>query len=267
MPNWCDCSLTVSGDKKQIAELKKKAPKKEAKKDSKGKVIKHDDGEIDYWKTDFSLANFIPIPKELERTSPFRAENGETEEEAKEIQKKLKKKYKADTWWDWCVYQGWGTKWDIKAKLIDDSPTRLSYDFQSAWSPPIDGITTISSMFPKLKFRLEYEETGMGYTGYAKFQDGVSVDSCEDIEYNKEHVCAECGENSIRTNTDKAGECEYCGGDNTEVVPAIKCPLCEEEIPYKNFNGVHYWSCPACMFVGVEYYNNKNLDELKKALK
>jgi len=90
MPNWCENTLIVSGDKKQIKQFKEKA---------KGKKNK----------TDLSLNNFVPLSKELENTTaPSLKPN-----------KKLIKKYGADNWYEWCI-SNWGTKWDVEATLEDE---------------------------------------------------------------------------------------------------------------------------------------------------
>lgn len=197
MPNWCDNSLSITGDEKQIAELKERAVKKELSEDGSK------------WKTDFSIENFIPIPALLKRTSPFRAENGETEEEARILQASLLKEYGADTWYDWCVKM-WGTKWDIEATLQYASENSLQYSFQSAWSPPVEAIVGISQQYPRLTFSIEYEETGIGFYGNIKIVDGEVVENDSgEIEYEKD-PCPECGELGIRANTNDSGVCEFC---------------------------------------------------------
>jgi hypothetical protein len=59
--------------------------------------------------TDLSLAAFYPTPKKL---------------------------LKNNGWYKWNI-KHWGTKWDVKAELMDSTDEYLHYYFESAWSPPI----------------------------------------------------------------------------------------------------------------------------------
>jgi len=173
MPNWCSNILIVRGDKKLIKKFKRKA---------KGKD------------TDLSLDNFVPMPKEFEKfSSPVRIVSEEEYKKAikekekgnprfqyglpmtKEIQKKLLEKYGCDNWYDWCV-ENWGTKWDVEAELVDESEIYLRYEFDSAWSPPIDWLEEVAKQFPKLHFKLKYEEEGMGFMGIAIGENGEVID-------------------------------------------------------------------------------------------
>jgi len=213
MPNWCDNSLEVSGEAKQIKAFKEKAKGEEQQKTIGGEPMKDQTGEPLFWRSDLSIKKFLPIPKALkDRTSPFRAEDGETEEQAKQLSKLYQKVFGADDWYGWCV-KNWGTKWDIEATLQNETPKSLQYSFMSAWSPPVEAFVEISKQFPKLKFAIEYEETGVGFYGHHQIKNGqiISGDQGE-IEYDKEEECPECGEvGGMRTNTDNYGTCEYCG--------------------------------------------------------
>ena len=45
-------------------------------------------------------------------------------------------------------------------------------------------------------------------------------------------------------------------------IQVVKCPLCQAEMEYrpKKYDEMitHIWSCPACPFVGFEFYNENN---------
>jgi len=82
--------------------------------------------------------------------------------------------------WNWCV-DNWGTKWDVQAKLVCDDVSYLSYEFDSAWSPPIEWLKYVSKEFPDLHFTLKYDEEGMGFMGVAQGQGGEISDNC--MEY------------------------------------------------------------------------------------
>lgn len=47
----------------------------------------------------------------------------------------------------------------------------------------------------------------------------------------------------------------------------IACPLCGEFTPHEKVEGTtHIWSCPACPFVGFEFYVGSQLDTLIRHL-
>ena len=75
----------------------------------------------------------------------------------------------------------WGTKWDVGGEVDAFGDSLLSY-FESAWSPPIEGLTKISSLFPTAEFRLEYNEPGMCYCGVTYFSKGEVNDSYTDYD-------------------------------------------------------------------------------------
>ena len=105
--------------------------------------------------TDLSLDKILPTPKKL---------------------------LDGDGWYDWRC-DNWGTKWDIDAELTDYDDEFLCYEFDSAWSPPIDAFITASKKKHKnLEFNLKYEEPGMCFMGVYKCENGkVIQDDC--IEY------------------------------------------------------------------------------------
>jgi len=154
MPNWCENSLLVTGDERELAEFKEKAK-------SKG--------------TDLEVNNFLPTPKELlDGTSPYQGDDKSKEE--------LIKKYGAADWYDWQV-KNWGVKWSVAADLISENPESLLYGFNSAWDSPIKFFEKISTEFPNLLFKLKYDEPGVGFMGLAKISNG-KVDK-QQIDYWK----------------------------------------------------------------------------------
>lgn len=55
-------------------------------------------------------------------------------------------------------------------------------------------------------------------------------------------------------------------GDWSLEEDVIHCPLCSDNLSYKQNKDTHIWSCDSCPFVGFEFYNDKNTDELKEYL-
>ena len=119
----------------------------------------------------FTLSRIIPIPEELvNSSSPFA---GDTP-----AGKALIAVHGAADWYTWCI-KNWGTKWDIDAYSEEPSNNEIVYEFDSAWSPPIKAIETLSKLFPSsLQFKLVYCETGVGFAGVAQIMRGEVEDVC-----------------------------------------------------------------------------------------
>jgi hypothetical protein len=80
-----------------------------------------------------------------------------------------------DNWYDWNI-NNWGTKWGaIDVRLITSSNKRYTYEFSTAWSPPIKLVIEASRLYPKLAFTIRFWEGGMGFRGYVKCKNGEVV--------------------------------------------------------------------------------------------
>ena len=90
------------------------------------------------------LETFIPVPEDVEDYS-----------------------YRCDAW---------GTKWDVGGEVEFNGEELVAY-FNSAWCPPIEGLDTISRLFPEASFRLAYDEPGMAYCGVTYFNNGEVEDN------------------------------------------------------------------------------------------
>jgi len=145
MPNWSDNKLFVEGDKKDIKRFR------ENNKTSQSEL---------------SLNCLIPMPKEIqETTSPCKPNE------------KLIKKYGVDNWYDWAC-KNWGTKWDAQVWSVKASDESLLYDFRSAWTPPIEWLKTVSKLFPKMLFKIEFESF-MLFEGVAYVKNGKISLCCD----------------------------------------------------------------------------------------
>ena len=158
MPNYCENTLIITGDKKQLKQFKEDVKSKD--KDAEPVAL--------------CFNKIYPIPKDLKITAGCL---GDTEEQ-KELTKKEKankKKYGYKDWYDWCC-DNWGTKWDaISPELTDESDNELIYFFSTAWSPPLQFVLYVSKKYPKLTFEIEYFEGGMGFKGIAKLKNGKVI--------------------------------------------------------------------------------------------
>ena len=89
--------------------------------------------------------------------------------------------------YEWCR-KNWGTKWGIynsslNSQKLTGKKGRLTYSFQSAWSPPLPIIDAMSKRFPSLHFRLKWFESGMAVKGIYVVQNGAVLEQSE-AEYH-----------------------------------------------------------------------------------
>jgi hypothetical protein len=79
-------------------------------------------------------------------------------------------------WYDWNC-ENWGTKWDASdVDRIDQGKDHIQYTFQTAWSPPIQVMQSLSEQHPNLHIELEWEEE-QGYGGTFTFRAGVTTET------------------------------------------------------------------------------------------
>lgn len=70
-----------------------------------------------------------------------------------------------DNWYNWNI-RNWGTKWDAGSPaIVEDTPEKVRYTFETAWSAPYEAIRALASPYPITVFTLEWEEEqGFGAT-------------------------------------------------------------------------------------------------------
>lgn len=79
----------------------------------------------------------------------------------------------------------WGTKWDLYPTLPTvDLDDELFFDFETAWSPPIEWLLSVSRIFPELEFRLAYFEPGMQFAG----SHTIRGEEVEEEFYEEDHL-------------------------------------------------------------------------------
>jgi hypothetical protein len=153
MPNWCQNKLTVTG------------PDLDSFLTALG--VKDGSEEINI------LETLVPMPEILRGT----VSGGwlDTEEEAHQEQARAETGYP-----DWYAWQqaNWGIKWGdchtfMSSGMNDDEDVVLHFD--SAWSPPVDGICKVSAIFPTLTFVLGFSESGMVFVGAVRIVNGEVV--------------------------------------------------------------------------------------------
>lgn len=144
MPNWVDNSLSIKGEKNRIAEVRAQLE------------AKLDEGEF-FWR--------IVRPREDEMA------DYETV-----IGTGGKSMSDPTGWYAWNISH-WGTKWDASeiSVLTTAEDTEAVYTFNTAWSPPIEAIRTLSEQYPDLQLNLRFiEEQGWGGEGeYIAGQESI----------------------------------------------------------------------------------------------
>jgi hypothetical protein len=133
-------------------------------------------------------------------------------------------KFKGENWYDWNV-TNWGTKWDVAVSdnteypetSMEQTDKSVIYSFNTAWSPPLPAIMTLSEQYPDLVFHLFYqEETGWGgetqIMGGAVIRDDSYESQCRDCDAIDcmEYCENDCGE--------ICSECNYLGEADLEAV-------------------------------------------------
>ena len=169
MPNWCYNKVTIRANEQTRNEIKKFL---------KGKVyyrpFARNEGEVtplESADTIFSFHNVIPQPDALlDPEDPRRKTN--------DVMKNGNKDVMPD-WYNWRV-ENWGTKWDVTDIAFHETKVSMSYEFDTAWSPPTDVIRALSELFPTAYITHTYKEPGMGFGGCMAFKDG---DLMRETEY------------------------------------------------------------------------------------
>ena len=150
MPNWCNNTITIRGEKEDIDRLES---------------FLNENGGKEWF--DF----FLPCPQELKDGGPvgFSAEPSEKDKE-------LLEKYGATDWYSWSV-ENWGCKWNCDAQDWSRDGDSISFWFDSPWGPPTELYSFICN---DTDFDVEagYHEEGMCFVG--RFVDGED----ESYEYS-----------------------------------------------------------------------------------
>lgn len=165
MPNWCMNELLVQGPKKDLARFKKAVALKNSALSLKALVPEPEPAVMRE-----QLVH--PGPDILPPNTPAASIRDQ------------------DLWYHWrCSF--WGTKADVEAKLVVEDDTRLTYTFDSAWSPPGAAIRAGSKKWPTLVFGLQYEEPTMGFEGELVVKNGETLLEDDREQHSLEAVVRE----------------------------------------------------------------------------
>jgi hypothetical protein len=138
MPNWCDCTLEITGDPNLVQECLA--------------AIRTPGSESDD-EQPFDFDRVIPLPPE------FRA--------------RLETPCVTETEWAarWLkMVELWGTKWNAHDVTVEIQPDGggARVQFSTAWSPPEPIIMALADRFPSLEFDFVYLDVQMPIAGRAR---------------------------------------------------------------------------------------------------
>ena len=98
----------------------------------------------------------------------------------------------SSNWYDaHCV--AWSTKWDVEINKLDWDKyvDGVKLQFDTAWSPPMGWLETMSRDWPSLQFAIAFEEPGMCFMGYAIVKDGeywMAEEETVEWEYSEDQA-------------------------------------------------------------------------------
>ena len=193
MPNWVDNVMIIKAEPRVLSELRTKI-----------KTDKRDDTE-QYFQIARSL---YPMPQDLKYVIGSRRDDvkyikvqdkivmppedwyykdgkivsdlfPETNFDVVDLtegeKKQLEEKHGATNWYDWNI-KTYGTKWaDVDTQLVSESPTRLVFEFDTAWSPSFSLSGRISDEY-KLEVLHKHWSIENMSEGNATFTNGRIVE-------------------------------------------------------------------------------------------
>ena len=199
MPNWCNNALNICGPPKSIDKFMDDITTGPGESDGTNSGMGND-YEI--------LNNLVPVPESLKEVTSRFGTIGDDDPEKEQKQENIEEHGAVD-WYEWCC-TNWGTKWgDNQTHLVhedlvgsdEDTLKKVMLRFDSAWSPPIEGMDVVASKYPDIMFDLRYWEPGMGFQGFKIWGSGESqheatMDYMEDadmaydnIDYSYDQYC------------------------------------------------------------------------------
>ena len=149
MPNWCDNTISISGNADSVKKLKEFV----------GRPITEDGKQIE--NVLYSLANIKPSVPDSESLL------------GKDFESKG-----PDDWYHNNI-NSWGTKWDVYGNVYmndyKEGDEFISYSFDSAWAPPTLTTKTLSEIFPELSIEHKYYESGCDFWGIETYAKGELI--------------------------------------------------------------------------------------------
>ena len=178
MPNWCQNTLFVSGDKKSLDIFRERA---------KGRVQSYNSFRGDEWPafeqvrlhalistppdggevSEISFHRLYPVPAAT-RAAPY---DPGTLKRVFDALGFVKSQHPV-AGYNW-ESNNWGVKWGARDVVVSHGDGTLSYDFNTPWGPPVGLLHKVAKDYPTLSFYLSYNEPGMGAEGEYSFSLGA----------------------------------------------------------------------------------------------
>jgi hypothetical protein len=241
MPNWVYNGLTIEGNPELVNDLVKQM--------NKPYVMLHDNWNPTSGKMEIVQTTYPNPVFAFYNIFNHRQDGISDEEYVKQPNHKQPLEealmFKGNNWYDWNV-RNWGTKWDVAVSHNDkysdtyiEGPTAngenlvVYYNFNTAWSPPLEAISKLSAQYPSLLFTMSYEEE-TGWGGECEFLRGEMISTSD-----YENKCRDCDEeNTMEYCDNDCGEicnsCHYLGEADLDCVAECdthKVYLDEEHVP------------------------------------
>lgn len=209
MPNRCENTVTVSGKTEDLKVFL-------------GKI------RIDEERCPRLFESLYPTPEELMVDVGSFQEPKQTEMQV--VYQRNREKYGSAHWYDWNT-QKWGSKWGdyhtgieggafsvlpettgilINSNFIGESFS-ITFTYESAWSPHLEGWRHISTLFPALQFNIEYVEHGVGFCGAAYYQNGKGWERDDDYALSNYYEMTECPFCAEEVLDEEDSFCSACG--------------------------------------------------------
>jgi hypothetical protein len=202
MPNWCQNKLVIRGRPNNLKRFR--GENKNYAKNEKSPAIVADNLPEEGINAELSFERHLPTPKEFkDKPSPPPGKP----DGMSDLMQVLSGEKEPYDWYTWRL-ANWGTKWDLgDGTQVEENYEDgwIAYSFDSAWSPPIMWLMSVSEKYPLLFFRLEYEEGGNSFEGFVETSNGKELRKHEG-PYTR---CYECGERGC------GGKCKPEGEEET----------------------------------------------------
>ena len=199
MPNWATNLVTIEGDKDTLDEIQKRlaTPYKEYYRDiiSREVVENERTGEFLLW----NIRQPINLSAYWENDKPTKISEAHKSGEQEDIVASvLDDLAHGEGWYAWNV-RNWGTKWEIGDAYLSRTDTKLSYSFDTAWSPIIPAMDTLAKMYPDATMRISAYDESMDWAVTVEYINGVGMELEADIthEFLVDEMgddCSRCGE-------------------------------------------------------------------------
>lgn len=165
MPNYAYNTLHVSGDNNTVIDMMTD--------------IRNDGPKTSV--LDFN--KIIPIPQELFDTV---AAFGMPNKERQDKYDANVKKYGYPHWYDACIAL-WDTKWNASEASVESENGEATYQFTTAWSPPMNVIKVLSEKYPTLDFELTSREESGEFNFTVHVKNGVFGDEKEVSSFEEDN--------------------------------------------------------------------------------